>query len=184
MILHRHEMTHNELISKIEAITKLSDITDIFLYGSRAYNTFNQNSDYDFIVIAPSFKDNGRQYNQSNINITVYSAQHFQEKLNDNKPFSIECFSVPDKFKLIKKSKFKFIKNNFEKEYLLKIEEDEKKILKQINLSDIVRSKFFIEKLKKQLTHLLKNEEFDFDLKDQLIKIREEIYINPKGLYC
>jgi hypothetical protein len=172
-------MNNEELIAKIKSITNISDISDIFLYGSRAYNTFNNNSDYDFIVISPSVVDNGRQYNQSNINITVYSKQHFQDKLNENKPFAIECFYLPESFKLINNSKFKLKLNNFEKEYSLKIEEDEKKLLKQIKLSDIVRSKFFIGKLKIQLNHLLKNEDFDFNLKDLLISVRQETYINP-----
>lgn len=177
-------MKNEELISKIQIITKIIDISDIFLYGSRSYNTFNPNSDYDFIVISPSIKDNGRQYNQSNINITVYSIQHFQEKLNENKPFAIECFYLPESFKLINNSKFKLKLINFEQEYLLKIKEDEIKLLKQTKISDIVRIKFFIEKLKIQLNNLFENKNFDFDLKDLLIKIRDETYINPKGLYC
>lgn len=170
-----------DFLKKIEEITKLNHIDCVFLYGSRAYNTFNSNSDYDFIVVA-SDATNGQQFNSSNLNITTYTFEHFQEKLLENKPFAIECFFLPNSniLKLKKKLIFK-LKPNFEKEYQKKIDEDVKKLDdNKNNATKLIKIKFFIFKLQKQLEWLKNNISFSFDLKDEYEKIKTEIYSRPK----
>lgn len=154
----------NLFISGIEKYTNLKHITNIFLYGSRAYNTFTENSDYDFIVVS---KDaiNGKQFNNSFMNITEYTPEHFQEKLNENKPFAIECFMLPEEFKLINKTKFKLTLKNYKQEYLNKIQEDTEKLSKDIKINKRIKLLFFIKKLELQLHSLDNNIPFDFDLK-------------------
>lgn len=168
-------METNELIEQIKNLTKLQDISDIFLYGSRAFNVFNKNSDFDFIVISEK-AINGRQYNNGKLNITTYQREHFQKNLTENKPFAIECYFLPDKFKFLSKSKFIFkLKDDFEKEFIIKIEEDKIKLNKYKN--DYLKSlklKFFIYKLEKQLEWLKKGEIYLYDFKDEYEEIKKE----------
>jgi predicted nucleotidyltransferase len=164
---------------EIERITGLKQITDVFLYGSRAYNTYNKDSDYDFIVLADDIKTNGQQFNQTNINITVYSKEHFQEKLDKNKPFAIECFYLPEDFKILNKTKFNLKLKTFDVEYYLKIKDDLKKLEKvKGNKGKEIRVLFFIKKLNKQLEWLYKKEPFSFEFKEDLEEIRFNVFNN------
>jgi predicted nucleotidyltransferase len=162
-----------EHIEKIKSITGLKNISDVFLYGSRTYNTFNKNSDYDFIVLSKDVRKNGKQYNHLIYNITVYTPTHFQEKLNENKPFSIECFKLPQEFKILNNTKFNLKLNNYEEEYIKKIKEDKEKLKKNLNMNKRIKILMFIKKLENQLEHLKDNTEFNFDLKNELKTIRE-----------
>lgn len=161
-------------IDRIEYVTKLKTIKDVFLVGSRACNTHNNNSDYDFIVIADDAVD-GRQYNTSNFNITTYTPQHFQEKLNENKPFAIECFFLPNQCILKMKTKYSLKLVNFEQEYLNKIKEDQCKILKVNDFNKKIKIKFFIFKLRKQLKYLKTGNSFEFDFNKAYRRIRQKI---------
>lgn len=159
---------------ELSKITNLKQITDIFLYGSRAYNISSKNSDFDYIVLA---KDaiNGRQYNNSTYNITTYTPEHFQEKLNENKPFAIECFFLPKEFILLSSSKFNLKLTTYKEEYLRKIKEDEEKLAKfKENYLKIIKTKFFILKLNKQLEWLNNNQPFSFDFKEDFENIKKE----------
>jgi predicted nucleotidyltransferase len=173
-----------EHIEKIKNITGLKNISDIFLYGSRTYNTYQKNSDYDFIVLSKDRRKNGEQYNHLIYNITVYTPTHFQEKLNENKPFAIECFKLPEEFKILNNTKFNLKLKDFENEYLMKIEEDKKKLLKDLNLYKRVKVLLFIKKLEMQLESLKNNKEFRFDLKEEFNQIKENEFNTYNCLDC
>lgn len=162
-------------ITGIEKYTGLKQITDIFLYGSRAYGTFTPSSDYDFIVIAKD-ATNGKQFNNQFMNITEYTPEHFQEKLNENKPFSIECFMLPEEFKLLNKTKFVLKLNNYKQEYLNKIQEDKEKLTKDIKITKRIKILLFIKKLELQLDALENENNFNFHLQKHLQMIRKEVF--------
>lgn len=131
---------------KIKQITGLKEITDIFLFGSRAYGLETKKSDYDFIVLAND-AINGRQFS-GHFNITIYTKEHFIEKLKENKPFAVEIFFLQDKA-IKQTTKLVFIKKNFEFEFQKRKTEDFKKLENEI-------SWFKKEKIKK---FILRNDE-------------------------
>lgn len=67
-------------------------VLKIYNYGSRVYGVNKEDSDYDYIYIVES--DNDHLYysvEKENLNITVYSEQHFIELIKEHKVHILEC---------------------------------------------------------------------------------------------
>jgi hypothetical protein len=86
-----------------------SDVLTIFPYGSRIYQTANDNSDYDFIV---SFKDGKVQDEfaliKGPLSIHCYNESSFQDLLRRHKISAMECYFLPTESLLLEKKKFNF----------------------------------------------------------------------------
>lgn len=89
-----------------------SEITNIFLVGSRVYGCYDNSSDYDFIVTTTT-NMNSQEFRRGKLNIHVYTVDHFQAKLDEQKMMFIEAFFSPDKMKDSHKFTFKLKKEVF-----------------------------------------------------------------------
>lgn len=107
------EYTINDICEKIGL--KESEITNIFLIGSAVYGTWEEGSDYDFIVTTTT-SINNQEFRRGELNIHVYTVDHFQEKLNEQKMMFIEAFFSPTKLKDVHKFSFKLNKKLFVQE--------------------------------------------------------------------
>lgn len=83
----------------------------IFLYGSRVYGTAKENSDKDFILI----KEDGEKEQYSHQMLfdvpyewTVYSIADFQKLLDDHEISALECYFLPEEFRLKDNAIFSF----------------------------------------------------------------------------
>jgi len=92
-------------IYKILPIDKQS-VNNIYLFGSRVYGNYNQDSDYDFIVIGNKLKY--QEIEKDNINIHIFNNNLFISNLNDYDMRAIECVMAPDFAKFKETSKFNF----------------------------------------------------------------------------
>lgn len=86
-----------------------SNVLTIFPYGSRVYQTANDNSDYDFIA---TFKDGTVQdefaVTKGQLSIHYYNESSFQDLLNRHKISAMECYFLPTETLLLQKKKFNF----------------------------------------------------------------------------
>lgn len=103
-------------------------ILNIYPYGSRVYGTYNEHSDYDFILVYKSaflddgsFKRNARSSEDREIQGIAYSRTGFIDAINNYDISAIECLSLDDD-DIIKKvwKNFKITKY-VEKEMIKKI---------------------------------------------------------------
>ncbi len=84
-----------------------SRIFNIYLYGSRVYQTQSFQSDWDFIIVANTSVSN-QEIRSGEYNIHIITPDDFSRLLLNHKPNAIECFYLPPKFKLIELKKFQF----------------------------------------------------------------------------
>lgn len=129
------------------------NIIDVILVGSRLYGTNNEKSDYDYIVITE--KTNGQTINKSNINITLFSKEAYEESIKNQKMIVLESLFSPYKYNFIP---FKYVLN--EKLLRKKTDENIKETIKRAK-----NNKDF-KQAKKQLFHAIRTEVF----KEQLLK--------------
>lgn len=90
-----------------------SDVLNVYPYGSRVYGTHGSQSDHDYIVVMKNgaLDKDSLDSSYHKLNVTIYSQDSFQEKLNLHKISALECFFVPDSFMLKKLHKFSFTLN-------------------------------------------------------------------------
>ena len=69
------------------------DVIKIYKYGSRVYGTNTKDSDYDFIAISNTVPVE-QSYSWGNIDVTVYSKDEFQTKLNNHDISALECMWI------------------------------------------------------------------------------------------
>ena len=69
------------------------DVVKVYQYGSRVYGTNTNESDYDFIAISNNESDHGN-YTWDNIDVTVYSFDIFQSRINKHEISALECIWV------------------------------------------------------------------------------------------
>jgi predicted nucleotidyltransferase len=74
-----------------EAKIHKSKVKCIYLYGSRVYGTENENSDWDFIMIANNSVPNV-EIKGDNYNIHIITPDEFKMMLKIHHPGAIECF--------------------------------------------------------------------------------------------
>ena len=90
-------MSDSQELNHIVSLSGCQDaeVLALFRYGSRVYGCFNNNSDYDYILI----KDSGAKTEiiNGNININVYSRNDFLSNLFDHDISALECFFIDTK---------------------------------------------------------------------------------------
>lgn len=94
-------MTNNYLDDK--------NILAIYMYGSHVYNTNNENSDKDLIIVV----DNKEQYKADDFKeyeVSLYSKEEFIEMINNHQISALECLFL-DETKKIKDYQWNFTLN-------------------------------------------------------------------------
>lgn len=87
------------------------NILNVYQYGSRVYGSYNENSDYDYIlVVKEHFKSDCIDYH-------VYTKEVFQMTINEQEISVLECIFAPKQFVLKETVQFTF---NLDKEKLRK----------------------------------------------------------------
>lgn len=67
----------------------------VYQYGSRVYGTISQKSDWDYIVISERHAEKIDLHRDSDLNLTIYPVQLFQEELNNHEISALECYFLP-----------------------------------------------------------------------------------------
>lgn len=111
------------MINRIYDILPVSkeSVKNIYMYGSRVYGNYNENSDYDFLIIGDFLKY--QEINKNNINVHIFNNKTFQFNLNNYEMRAIECYMAPNfaKIKEDNKFDFKLNKNKFKSSILFEI---------------------------------------------------------------
>jgi len=93
-------------------------IKNIYLYGSRVYETQHSNSDYNILVVA-NYMTEKFEINTGKYNIQIHTPQKFRRDLDAHDIFNLECIFAPENARLQEKinykKKFKLNKNKFKK---------------------------------------------------------------------
>ena len=184
--MNKPQLQHN-IKSSVEEIIGSVLVTDIFLYGSRTYGTAKVSSDWDLIAICEDVK-NGQQFEKHNLNITSYTAEHFQEKLDEGKPFAIECFIALPQHKLFSNTKFKLDPKKVSTDAIYKkIEEDKQKLIRDdVSYDKKIKIKLYNIKLNRLISYL-EGHKISMCLKDEYLEIlegkepEEVLKLNPYG---
>lgn len=79
-----------------------------FLYGSQVYETQDDESDIDYIVVVDKLEEEGKQTLTDDINITYYSTEYFQQLLDEHDVAAVECYINSPFYKMGGHSGFKF----------------------------------------------------------------------------
>lgn len=87
-----------------------SDVLNVYPYGSKVYGTAGSQSDYDYIVVMKNGTIDRDSLDSSyhKLNVTIYSQDSFQNKLDLHKISLMECFFVPASLMLKNTCKFSF----------------------------------------------------------------------------
>ena len=96
---------------------KLSKIYNVYSYGSRVYQTASFDSDYDFLVVCETEKENvelrfkegiqiGNLFNE--VNIHLFSIKGFQQLIEEHKINFLESYFLPEAYKLKEEHQFSF----------------------------------------------------------------------------
>jgi len=84
-----------------------SRVHNIYVFGSRVYETHSDNSDWDIIVVANNSVES-IEIKSDLYNIHIYTPKKFQEDLDWHMPKNIECYFAPSWAKLQESIKFDF----------------------------------------------------------------------------
>lgn len=89
-------------------------VKNIYLYGSRCYGTYNDNSDYDMIIVANNNVEN-IEYKYKDFNFHIQTPDYFQSRLDWNDIKDIECVLWSKKHPILETIPFNvnIIKNKF-----------------------------------------------------------------------
>jgi len=71
-----------------------------YIFGSRVYGNFKNESDWDIKLIANGTVSN-LELRRGSYNIHVITPQDFIQQLKEHKPGSVECVLAPDKFRIV-----------------------------------------------------------------------------------
>ena len=85
----------------------ISRIFNIYIFGSRVYGNYNNNSDWDVIIVANNSVDSIEIKNDI-FNIHVCTPEKFKKDLNLHKITNLECIFAPDWAKILVKKNFNF----------------------------------------------------------------------------
>lgn len=88
-------------------MTANKKLLNVYLYGSNVYGTANEESDVDYIYVVDHQDKSEDQLLLGKTNITIHPAEYFQHKLNNHDVSALECYFLPEKFK-IELHKFNF----------------------------------------------------------------------------
>jgi predicted nucleotidyltransferase len=84
-----------------------SRVHNIYLFGSRVYQTHSDDSDWDIIIVANNSVE-AIEIKSDLYNIHIYTPKKFQEDLDWHMPKNIECLFAPSWAKLQERIKFNF----------------------------------------------------------------------------
>ena len=106
------------MVPTLDTIIKMSGIHptrifNVYLFGSQLYHTSNDNSDYDYIIIANNSVES-TEVRRGLFNIHIYTPDKFISDLNWHRINNLECIYAPNWAKLketIKFDDFKIDKN-------------------------------------------------------------------------
>lgn len=86
-----------ELLSDIVRASGLhkSRIFNIYLFGSRVYNTYNKDSDWDVIIVANNSVES-IEIRNGLYNIHIYTPDKFKADLDWHRPNNLECIFAPE----------------------------------------------------------------------------------------
>lgn len=99
------ETAYEELLTRTGL--KDSEVVCAYMYGSRVYGNARKNSDWDFIVVLGSRKQK-EQFSDNLINVNFYSSEEHHDRLHAHEPSALECYFLPDEFKLKENVNFHF----------------------------------------------------------------------------
>ena len=87
-------MTYEEILKR----TGLNDydIVNVYSYGSRVYGNFRKDSDYDFIAIVKNKTTD--QFSDNLINVSFFTPEGHQHRLDEHEISALECFFLDNKF--------------------------------------------------------------------------------------
>ena len=96
-------------------------IKNIYVYGSRVYETHHSKSNYNVLVVA-NYMTEKFEINNEKYNIQIHTPQKFRRDLDAHDMFNLECIYAPNSARLQEKinykQKFKLNKNRFKKTLL------------------------------------------------------------------
>jgi predicted nucleotidyltransferase len=100
------------MVPKIEDIVKVSKIHpsrvfNVYIFGSRVYNTYTKDSDWDIIMIANNSVES-IEIKSNLYNIHIYTPDKFKKDLDWHKINNLECIFSPDWAKLKEDIKYDF----------------------------------------------------------------------------
>jgi predicted nucleotidyltransferase len=81
-------------------------ILNVYMYGSRVYGTFHQDSDFDFLVLANSL-DREKELKRGRYNIHIHTPDKFQDDLWAFHMVNMECIFAPSFAKLQEKIEYR-----------------------------------------------------------------------------
>jgi len=100
-----------------------SRVHNIYVFGSRVYETHSDNSDWDIVVVANNSVE-AIEIKSDLYNIHIYTPKKFQEDLDWHMPKNIECIFAPSWAKLQERIKFDFTSANFIWNKLMRTDSD------------------------------------------------------------
>lgn len=83
------------------------NVRNIYPLGSRVYGSFNERSDYDYILVADEMFDS------KNVNVHVYTKEAFQLALDNHDIQVLECVHLLDQYKIKEEVKFTYTLDKF-----------------------------------------------------------------------
>lgn len=92
---------------------KSENIVNVYLYGSRVYQTHTDKSDYDFIFIVLNGTKTREQFSDSLINVNYYTLFEHHKRLVNHEISALELYFLEDtKYILKEDMKFSFKQDN------------------------------------------------------------------------
>jgi len=92
-----------------------TEVLNIYQYGSRVYNCFTNQSDYDYVVIVTDdYKNFIDNIELEDYHFNFYKLSQWQDMVNRNTIETLECIFVDDKFRIKESIKFDITINQVE----------------------------------------------------------------------
>lgn len=84
----------------------LSNVVELYEYGSRVYGNFHKHSDYDYIMVVKSRTN--EQYSDQLINVNYFDTVAHQHRLNEHEISALECHFLTPEHILLHQHNFSF----------------------------------------------------------------------------
>lgn len=80
----------------------ISKATNVYLYGSRVYQTHDINSDYDYLMVS-DIEEPYVQFKSGKFNVTAFSLDEWRKRLNEHEVSALECLYLPKDMVILNK---------------------------------------------------------------------------------
>jgi len=106
-------MEHKEVINTILTHNPFNvyKATNLYLYGSRVYGTYDESSDYDYLMVS-SIEEPFVQFKHEKVNVTVFSLTEWYKRLQEHEISALECLYLPKEMVLKDKLSFEVVIDN------------------------------------------------------------------------